>query len=216
MMKRIAEFLKATTVGGLFVLLPVIIVAGLIGHGVSSVRNAVQALIEKIAGEHAVSEEFPLLIAIVFLLGLSFFLGIGMVSGKGRKVGNWLERTVLSRIPGYSALKLVFSGFGAAEKEGAVKTGLLTLDEGIKCVVFVMEDHGDGWLTVFVPETPNPTTGTVQFVRSDLVAILPARLPEVGPALQHWGIGMGAIVAKSGGLRSLSEGGSGTHSHPIG
>lgn len=99
-MKRIARFLKATTIGGIFVLLPVIVACGIVVRVVNGAQEAAGKILAKFAGERAIAEEFPLLVTILLLLTLSFFLGVGMISGKGRKAGNWIERTILTRIPG--------------------------------------------------------------------------------------------------------------------
>ena len=60
-MKRLALFLKATTLGGLFVLLPVVVVLALLAKAVMGVRGAAQSLMEKLAGEgsHAVGHCRP-------------------------------------------------------------------------------------------------------------------------------------------------------------
>jgi uncharacterized membrane protein len=126
-MKRLAEFLKATTMGGLFVLLPVIIVIGVFGHGISSVRDVVQPLIDMVAWERAVAEVFQLPCSIGLHFGVSFFLGVGVVSEIGRMVSRRLEWAVLLRIPCYSALKLIFSCFDTAEQAVALRTGISTL-----------------------------------------------------------------------------------------
>jgi len=204
-MNRITAFIKATTLGGLFILLPLIIVLVVIGRLIIGVRDAAQAMMEKVTGEGTIADEFPLMVAILIVVGVSFFLGLGMVSRRGQTVGTWVERTLLFRIPGYAALKAILCGFSSVDDEGAVRVGLLSLDEGLKCIVFVMEVHGDGWLTIFVPETPNPASGTVQFVKEDRVQRLPLKLHEVGPLLQHWGVGMKGVFAKSGGLGGLSR-----------
>lgn len=203
-MKRISAFLKATTLGGLFILLPLMIVLGVAVRVVAGVREATEAVMKKMTGEGSFADEFPLLVAILIVVGVSFFLGLGMVSRRGQNVGGWVERTLLFRLPGYAAMKAILSGFSDMEEEGAVKVGLFSVDDHVKCIVFVMEAHEDGWLTVFVPETPNPASGTVQFVREDRVRRLPLKLHEVGPLLQHWGVGMKGVLAKSGGLASLS------------
>lgn len=204
-MKRISAFLKATTLGGLFILLPLMIVLGVAIRVVAGVRSATETVMEKLAGKGSFADEFPLMVAILIVVGVSFFLGLGMISRRGKNVGSWVERTLLFRIPAYAALKAILGGFSSVDEEGAVRVGLLTLDEGLKCIVFVMEVHGDGWLTIFVPETPNPASGTVQFAREDRVHRLPVKLHEVGPLLQHWGVGMKGVLAKSGGLGGLSR-----------
>jgi hypothetical protein len=54
-------------------------------------------------------------------------------------------------------------GLTDTSREDVVKSGLLTVDPGIEAFVFVIEDHGDDHLTVFIPGSPNPS----QWKRAD-------------------------------------------------
>lgn len=203
-MKRTSAFLKATTLGGLFILLPLMIILGVTIRVISGVRSATEAVLVRMIGEDTFADAFPLMVAIIIVVGASFFLGLGMISRRGKNMGTWVERTLLFRIPGYAAMRAILSGFKDIRDEEAVRVGLLSLDEHVKCIVFVMESHGNGWLTIFVPGTPNPTSGAVQFVREETVRCLPLKIHEVGPLLQHWGVGMKGVMEKSGGLDALS------------
>lgn len=195
-MSRIATFIKATLLGGLFALLPVFLLFTVLGKVVISARAAAQSLMDKFAGEAAESGEFPLVYAILIVVAACFLLGLVMMSGAGSSFGSWINRNVLSRIPGYSAIRTILGGFGNAETDGSIKMGLLSLSADAKCFVFITEDHGNGWLTVFIPETPNPGTGTVQFVEKGLVEPLNLRLGEIGKAMHQWGIGSAKLLEK--------------------
>jgi hypothetical protein len=52
-MKRLATFLKATTLGGLFVVLPLIVVFMLLTKAVMTVHGLAQSLMQKMAGEES-------------------------------------------------------------------------------------------------------------------------------------------------------------------
>jgi uncharacterized membrane protein len=195
-MKRLAAFLKATTLGGLFVVLPLIVVFLLLTKAVMGVRSAVQTIVERLAGQESEAAQFPILFAVLILVAISFAFGLAMTSRRGQPVGGWIERRILLRVPGYVAVRAIVGGLAGASREGAVKSGLLTVDPGIECFVFVIEDHGDGHLTVFIPGSPNPGSGNVQIVRKDLVRMLNVRMTEIGGALQQWGVGSAKVLAK--------------------
>ncbi len=201
-MKRLAAFLKATTLGGLFVVLPLIIFAGLSAKAVLGIRAAAQALMEKMAGEGSEAAQFPILFAILIVVAISFLFGLAMMSRSGHAAGDWFERTVLFRLPGYVAVRAIVGGLAGTSHEGAVKCGLLTVDPGIESFVLVMEDHGSDRLTVFIPGSPNPGSGEVQIVRKDLVRMLNVRVTDIGSALQQWGVGSAKVLAKD--LRRIS------------
>lgn len=195
-MKRIAAFLKATTLGGLFVLLPVVVVLSILTKAVLTARSVALTLMETFAGQESVVVEFPMVYAVLIVVLISFIFGLVMISHLGRSVGTWIERTLLFRIPGYAAARAIIGGLADAEREGVVKSGLLKVGEGAECFVFITEDHCNGKLTIFIPETPNPGTGTVQIVSRELVRPLNVRITNIAHALQQWGVGSAKLLAR--------------------
>ena len=195
-MKRIAAFLKTTILGGLFVVLPLIVVLGIMTKLVMGVHDVAESLMNKMAGEHSEAAHFPILFAILIVIGISFTFGLALSSRRGQATGGWVERTILLRIPGYAAMRAIVGGLADASSEGVVKPGLLRVDPGIEAYVLVIEDHGGGHLTVFLPGSPNPASGNVQIVRKDLVRMLNVRMTTVTSVLQQWGMGSAKLLAK--------------------
>jgi uncharacterized membrane protein len=184
--KRLAAFLKATTLGGLLVMLPLVVVLALLTKAVTTVRSAAQSIMEKLAGEGSGAAQFPLIFALLIVVA---------ISRSGLATGRWLER-ILLRVPGYAAVRAIVGGLADPQREGVIKAGLLTVDPGIEAFVLVIEDHGDDRLTVFLPGSPNPGSGNVQIVRKNLVRMLNVRMTELGSALQQWGLGSAKVLAK--------------------
>jgi len=195
-MKRLAAFLKATTLGGLFVVLPLIIVFGLLAKAVMGVHAVAQSLMAKLAGEGSQAAHFPIIFAILIVVGISFAFGLALTSRRGQATGYWFEGKLLYRIPGYAALRAILGGLADANKEGVVKSGLLTLDPGIECFVLVIEDHGGDYLTVYIPGSPNPGSGNVQVVRRHLVRMLNVRMTDITAVQQQFGMGSAKVLAK--------------------
>jgi uncharacterized membrane protein len=193
---RLAAFLKATTLGGLFVLLPVVVIFAIAAKTVIGVRESAQVVMEKLAGQNSAEAHFPMFFALLIVVAISFAIGLAMISRRGKAAGTWIERTLLFRVPGYAAARAIVGGLADVERDGVVKPGLLTVDEGIECFVFVTEDHGNDWLTVFIPGSPNPASGNVQIVRKSLVRPLKVRLTDISLAQQQWGVGAKKLLAK--------------------
>ena len=123
---------------------------------------------------------FGLIVALV-LITLIGFLTAGIV---GRTVVGFGER-LLGRVPlvrsVYTALKQIFDTV-LADRSSSFKTaGLIEYPrKGVWCIVFVattatgeirsiLSDQGDEVLAVFLPPTPNPTSGFLLYVpRSDV------------------------------------------------
>ena len=143
-MRRIAAFLKATTLGGLFVLLPVVAVFILLTKAVVTAHSVALTLMETFAGQESVVAEFPMAYAVLIVVVISFIFGLVMISHLGRSVGTWIERTLLFRIPGYAAARAIIGGLANAEREGAVKSGLLKVGDVAVRVVGQLVDERRG------------------------------------------------------------------------
>lgn len=91
-MKSIGNLLKATILGGLFVLLPVVIIFRILS-GVMQMAVAVATPIADLFPEGAFDKvPLPTVVAIVLIIGVSFLLGVLMLAWPGRALGSWVER----------------------------------------------------------------------------------------------------------------------------
>jgi len=196
-MKQIVEFLKTTVIGGLFVLLPVLLLYMLLSEALQLVVALATPIAALFPEEVFAQAEAPVLIALLLIVGISFLLGLALRSAVLTRIGDWIENTVLSRLPAYTVLKRLTKGF-AQEEAAAFKPGLLVSAEGWRDIVYVIEDHGDGHLTVLVPWAPTAFSGSVKVVGRDRVEMLDANLGDVSKVLSLWGVGTRDLLGKGG------------------
>ena len=194
-MKQIAEFLKMTVIGGLFVLLPVLLLYMLLAEALQLVVGLATPIAELFPKGVFAQAEAPVLIALILIVGASFLFGLALRSAALSRLGGWIESSLLSRLPAYTVLKRLTKGF-AKEEASAFKPGLLISAEGWKEIAYVIEDHGDGHLTVLVPWAPTAFSGSVKVVDRDRVEILDANLGDVSKVLSLWGMGTRDLMRK--------------------
>jgi uncharacterized membrane protein len=140
--------------------------------------------------------KYPVAVGLGLIMGASFLIGLALRSENGRRLGHWVERMVLDRLPVYKALKSLTSGFTAAGKEGAFKTGVLNSQSGEREIVYIIEDHENGYLTVLQPWAPTAFSGSVKVVNQNRLEILDANLGDVSRVLSHWGVGTRKLLDK--------------------
>ena len=194
-MKQIVEFLKTTVIGGLFVLLPVLLLYMLMAELLQLVVALATPIADLFPDDVFAQTEAPVLIALILIVGVSFLLGLTLRSAVLSRTGDWIENTVLSRLPAYTVLKRLTQGF-AKEEAAAFKPGMLTSTEGWKEIVYVIEDHGDGQLTVLLPWAPTAFSGSVKVVNQDRVVLLDANIGDVSKVLSLWGMGTRELLNK--------------------
>ena len=197
-MKQLLEFLKTTAMGGLFVLLPVLLLYLLLSEALDLIVALATPIADLFPGGTFDKIEFPVIVGLILILGVSFLIGLGLRSETGRGLGRWIERTVLGRLPAYKALKSLTTGFAEAGKDGAFRAAVLTSSDGDREIVYVIEDHGDGELTVLVPWAPASFAGSIKIVARDRVEMLDSNLGDVSRAIGHLGVGVHDLLGKGG------------------
>ena len=106
-MKQLGQFLKTTTLGGLFVLLPVVLLFYLLNKVFQVAFSAATPLAATLSKAAIHEPKFPVLLAIALMLIVSFILGLLALASWGKAVGRWTESALLMPFPGYRALKLM-------------------------------------------------------------------------------------------------------------
>jgi len=194
--KQIGEFLKTTALGGLFVVLPVLLLYMLLGEMLNLVIGLATPIADLFPKGTFDELTAPLPVAVILLLGVSFVIGLALRVEIGRNLGGWIERKVFDRLPVYGALKSLTKAFGEAGEGGAFRPALLAGYDGIHELVYVVEDHGDGLLTILVPWAPTAFSGFVKIVRKDRVEMLDTNLGEASRVLSQWGVGIRDLLGK--------------------
>jgi uncharacterized membrane protein len=195
-MKQLLEFLKTTALGGLFVLLPLLLLYLLLSEALGLIVVLAGPIADLFPKATFDDIKYPVVVGLGLIMGVSFLIGLSLRSENGRRLGRWIERMVLNRLPVYKALKSLTTGFAEAGKDGAFKTAMLKSSNGEREIVYVIEDHGDGQHTVLLPLAPTAFSGFVKVVDQDRLEILDANLGNVSRVLSHWGVGTRNLLEK--------------------
>jgi len=113
-----------------------------------------------------------------------------------RKIGPWIHRSFIRKIPGYTVMKTIVDGFSGAEINSRIQPALVASHDGAQLLAYLVEDHGNGKVTVFLPKSPSAATGTVAIFPKELVTPLDIKLGEAVTALNQWGVGTRALLEK--------------------
>lgn len=196
-MKKLTEFLKTSLIGGLFVLLPLIMFYLLLAEMLELVVALATPIADLFPEGTFDRVNAPVLIALILIVGASFLLGLTLRSMTLRRSGLWIERTVLGRLPLYTAVKSLSRGLIGAKEDATFRPALLNSPDGVREIVYVIEDHGDGQVTVLVPWSPTSFSGSVKIMGSDRIEMLEASLGDASRVLSQWGIGARELLGKN-------------------
>ena len=195
-MKKFADFLKTSLIGGLFVLLPLILFYLLLAEMLEFVVALATPIADLFPKGTFDRINTPVLIALLLIVGASFIFGLALRSMTLKRLGLWIEQAVLSRLPLYKAVKSLTRGLVGAKEDTTFRSAVLDSPDGIREIVYVIEDHGDGQMTVLVPWAPASFAGSVKIVSSDRIEMLEASLGDTSRVLSHWGVGARELLGK--------------------
>jgi uncharacterized membrane protein len=187
------------------VLLPVLLVYLLFAEALEVVVGLATPIANLFPAGTFDQAKFPVVIALILIVGASFLIGLALRSKAGRRLGGWLEKATLCRLPGYNALKNLTRGFAGARQGGAFKPALLVSPGGERELAYVIEDHGDGQVTVLLPWSPTAFTGPLKIVDRGRVELLNVDLGEFTKVLSQWGVGVRDLLDKSDTSNGLRE-----------
>jgi uncharacterized membrane protein len=197
-MRIIIEFVKASLVGGVFVLLPILLLCLLLKEAFDVVVVMATPITLLFPAGTFDTIKSPTLVAVVLIGAVSFLIGLALRTGAGRSLGRWLEDKILDRLPVYGVLKKLVGGFSQVQGEGAFRPALLTTADGDREPAYIVEEHGDGQVTVLVPWAPTPFAGSIKVTSRDRVEELEGNLASFTKIIGHWGVGVGELLGKVG------------------
>ena len=182
--------------GGFFVLLPLMLFILLLDELFGLVVALATPIADLFPKGMFEPIDTPVLLAVFLILMASFFFGLAMRLVYLRRLGSWIERTLLKRMPIYSAVKRLSQGLLGGEAENAFLPAVMTSSEGEREIVYLIEDHHDGEATVLVPWAPAAFAGSVTIVQCSRLEMMDANLDSASRALSHWGVGVQELLGK--------------------
>ena len=182
------NFIKTTIIGGLIFLVPVAIVAVVIGKAYSIMLIVAEPIDQLIPIEQVGGIAFVNLLALVAIILVCFIAGIIAKSALAKKAYRSLDN-LLMVVPGYALVKGLTDSFSSGEE--AAKTLIPSLVKFDECtqICFEVERSPEGTVVVYMPGAPDPWSGGVATVSSERVERLDMSLTEATKMIRQLGRG---------------------------
>ena len=183
------SFLKNTLLGGLFILLPLM----LLWLGIQEIAGLLVAMATPIADlfPAGVFDDLPApgVLATFLIIGASFALGLLARSAWLSSIGRHFENSILHKVPMYRMLKLMSRAL-IDHNSSEVDAALVKDGSGGGDPCYVIEKHKDGRATVLLPWSPASFAGSIKIVKQSDLETLPCTLDEFSRSLGQIGVGV--------------------------
>lgn len=161
--------LKTTAIGGVFFLLPLIVIGALMGQILQVAWVAAKAVHEYLPITSVGGYGLLVCCAILLLLLLCFSAGVAARRSLGRRFTESVETYLLMLFPRYAIFKEQLTGnIGGEVLHNRLKPVLVEMPEGQRFAMEVERGLVDDTsrVTVFLPGSPDPWSGSVVVVES--------------------------------------------------
>ncbi len=194
-MKPISRFVGTTILGGVLFLTPIVVLGFVLTKAFDVLRRGLKPLTALVPVSLDSGPTMTTILTIV-LLGLACFLA-GLLARTlfAQKIVSALEATVLSKLPGYEYLKEAGTSV-LGVSESADHPVVLAHLGGAWRIGVQTDFVGGGFVAVFVPNSPNPMSGSVFFVPADRVRPANVPLATAITCLRRCGIGSGTPLGE--------------------
>jgi len=183
------NFLKTTLLGGLFILLPLMLLwVGMkeIGALLADMATPIADMFPPGVFDNLTA---PGVVALLLIISTSFILGLAARSTWLSDIGRKFERSVLYKVPMYRMLKIISSALIDIDSSD-VDPALIKDATGGGDPCYVIEKHADGRATVLLPWSPASFAGSIKVVQQADLEILSCSLDEYSRSLSQIGVGV--------------------------
>ncbi len=203
-MSRIGDFLKTTIIGGLLFLVPAILLVLVLRHAMAFAGKIAKPIAALFPDSQVAGVAVATIVAALVLLLISFLAGLVARTTPGRRLTNWFEESLLGNLPQYRMVKTMAEGLTQVEDASGIQPALVSIEGGWQ-IGYVLEELREGWVAVFIPQSPTPMSGNVMYMPS--VRVRPLDMPMASVMMLVKRMGVGSSVALGGtDLTPVAEG----------
>jgi hypothetical protein len=135
------------------------------------------------------------MVALASFLLVCLAAGLLMRTPVGRFLGRLLGDHVFSQVPGYVPLRTIAKQFADLDRREGFLPCLVEVEDASLAPAFLIERHGDGRCTVFIPSAPTPMAGAILVMAEARVQPLEVPVGSVLACVSKWGTGTGELLA---------------------
>lgn len=197
-------FLKTTAIGGLFFLLPLIVLGALIGQIAPIVWSIAVVLHEFLPFKTPVGMAILFLLALIIILLLCFAAGLLAKRAIGKRIAAGFEKKLLLLFPRYAVLKEQMAGsIGGDDIKPNWKPVAAQFHDSIR-IGFEVEAIDQGMVIVYLPGAPDTWSGKLVLLPADRIHKLDLNFGDTISIFEKIGRDSHSILAGKLGSISLS------------
>ena len=194
-LRRLINFVKSTVVGGIFVLVPLVLLCIVLGQAATFAYEIIHPFVEWLPVKSVSTVSLAFVFAIALIVLVCFLAGLVARTAVSQWFVGSLEQIILSFVPGYGLMKSMGQGWVGINAEEPHQAVLVRFDDAEQ-IGFVMDSLDDGRSVVFLPDVPTPWSGTLVFVAAERITPLAVSTKQAIECLRQLGANTTKVFSK--------------------
>jgi uncharacterized membrane protein len=163
--------LRAYFLAGILVTVPLGLTIWILLWIFNGIDSFLQPIVERITGDAIPGVGFGVTVLLIFIAGV---IASNMLGRRFLRYGeSWLNRLPLARYL-YNGIRQIMQAFAAPDKTGFMEVVLVEFPrKGTRTLGFITnetsDESGRKLLNIFIPTSPNPTSGFLQIIEEDQI-----------------------------------------------
>ena len=178
---------KATLIGGLAFLLPLVVVLAILGKAMTFSAHLMEPVIKHLPPS-PMTASIVGAASLVALIVVSLIAGLAARTRIAQSMVSKIEDSVLGGIPQYQFAKSAASSFSQLEQSHGLAPVLVSIEDGWQ-LGYQIETLHDGWVAVMLPQSPTPMAGNVMYFPADRIRKLDISMVQAMSIVKRLGAG---------------------------
>jgi uncharacterized membrane protein len=204
-MKKIAEFIKTTALGGLVLIVPIAVMGVAIGYLINLLISANKAISELLPYDIFGHPAVAVAAAVCTVILICFAAGLLLRTGLGAHLASWLDNLLTEYIPMFGMIKSLTRKFTGKEALAFTPAEVDLYGSDARMIAFVIEELPDDRYAVFVPSAPALTVGNVFVLPATSVTLLDKSAKVAIDAVTQWGSGASLLYTDDAGESTTAD-----------
>ena len=187
--------IRTMIVGGVIFLVPFAVVLLLFGKVFGVSLRLAEPIADRIPFDAVAGVALSQILAVLIMLAACFLAGLAALSTPGKRLYRKLDDALLNLVPRYAFIKSMADSFGGSD--ATVLQPVLVRFDDLAQIAFEVERGPGDLVTVYLPGSPDPWSGSVAHVTSDRITPLDKDFTSVIGSLRKVGRGTSALLDSS-------------------
>jgi len=188
------KIIRTTLLGGVLFLLPLVFVVVVVGKAYQIIKVVATPLGKIFTTDSIAGIALVDVMTVIIMLLCCLIAGLFARSPLGRNLHSKLDAILLNVFPGYAWLKGVIGNIQDTDAEKVLKPVLVRFDDFYQ-LAFESDRFKEGLVAIYMPDAPDPRSGTVGYVTADRIQPIDAGFLDVVKSCKHIGRGSLEMLA---------------------